>query len=246
MKIVVNPIYKVLNTFISNVPSLFEKEGELVYTARNQLKYFAVEGYDIIIKRYKIPHFINRIAYTFFRPSKAKRAYEYALKLLQLSVDSPAPIAYIEQYKCGLLTHGYFISIYEKDHSVIRDLMAGTQKDEALLKELSLYIADLHSKGVLHLDMSPGNILYKKKENGIHFTLIDINRMQFLPSITTTQRYKSLKRLSENEEVLTKVAKIYATASNLNVTESVEKINQYSTEFFHARKRLRNGKKKEL
>lgn len=242
MRIVINPAYKVLGSFIANIPALFERKGELVYTARNQLKCYSVEEYDVIVKRYKIPHFINRIAYSFFRPSKAKRAYEYALKLLQLGVDSPAPIAYIEQHKGGLLTHAYFISIYEKDYSVIRDLMDGTQKDEALLKELSIYIAGLHDKGILHLDMSPGNILYKKVGNHFHFTLIDINRMQFLPSISSKKRYKSFKRISENEEILTKMAKIYAGATNLDEAESVEKINQYSSEFFSSRKRFKNKK----
>jgi tRNA A-37 threonylcarbamoyl transferase component Bud32 len=242
MKIVINQSYIILKSFISKIPTLFNKEGELVYTARNQLKHYSVEGYDVIVKRYKIPHLINRIAYTFFRSSKAQRAYEYALKLSQIKVDSPAPIAYIEQYKGGLLTYGYFISIYEKKYSVIRELMAGTQKDESLLKELSLYIADLHNKGVLHLDMSPGNILYKKIENDFHFTLIDINRMQFLSSISKDKRFKSFKRLSENESVLTSIAKFYAAASNLNETESIEKINQYSSEFFSYKKRVKLGK----
>jgi tRNA A-37 threonylcarbamoyl transferase component Bud32 len=245
MKIVINPTYSALNSFISNIPALFDQEGELVYTARNQLKHYSVEGYEVIVKRYKIPHLINRIAYTFVRPSKAKRAYEYALKLLQLGVDSPAPIAYIEQYKCGLLTHGYFISVYEKDYSDIRDLMDGTQKDVSLLNELSLYISDFHNKGILHLDMSPGNILYKKTEDRTQFTLIDINRMQFFSSISNAKRFKSFKRLSENESVLTEIAKLYATASNLNVTESVEKITRYSSKFFSSKRRFRFIKHKE-
>jgi len=237
MKIVINPAYAVLTKFISEIPVLFEQEGELVYIARNQLRHYSVEGYDIIVKRYKKPHLINRIAYTFFRPSKAKRAYEYAFKLLALGVQSPVPIAYIEDSECGLLTLGYFVSIYEKDYSHIRELMDGTQKDELLLKALSLYIADIHKKGVLHLDMSPGNILYKKEVPNFKFTLIDINRMQFLSTVSKDKRFKSFKRLSENESVLTKVAKLYAAAANLDETESVEKINLYSSKFFSTRKR---------
>jgi tRNA A-37 threonylcarbamoyl transferase component Bud32 len=231
MKIVINPTYSALNSFISNIPVLFDQEGELVYTARNQLKHYSVEGFEVIVKRYTLPHLINRIAYTFIRPSKAKRAYEYALKLLQLGVDTPAPIAYIEQQKCRLLTYGYFISVYEKDYSDIRDLMTGVQTDDALLQELSTYIANFHNKGVLHFDMSPGNILYKKVQNNYQFTLIDINRMQFLPSISKIKRFKSFKRLSENKAVLTKVAKLYAAAANLDESEAIERINHYCTEF---------------
>ncbi len=244
MKTVINPAYKTLNSFITKIPDLFEKEGELVYTARNQLKAYTVDGIDVIVKRYKIPHIINRFAYTYIRPSKAKRAYEYALKLLQLDVNTPAPIAYIEQYKAGMLTHGYFISVYEKDYSDIRDLMTGAKTDEILLQKLSTYIAYFHDKGVLHLDMSPGNILYKKTGNKFEFTLIDINRMQFHSSISTEKRYKSFKRLSENEVVLTEIAKLYAKAADLGETEAIEQINRSSSEFFSSKMRIKFRKNK--
>jgi tRNA A-37 threonylcarbamoyl transferase component Bud32 len=231
METVINPTYSILNSFVANIPTLFDQEGELVYAARNQLKRYSVEGYDIIVKRYKVPHLINRIVYTFFRPSKAKRAYEYALKLLELGVNTPAPIAYIEQKSFGLLNHGYFISIYEKDYTDIRALMTGAQTNDALLQELSSYIAEFHNKGVLHFDMSPGNILYKEVDNHFDFTLIDINRMQFLTTIPNKKRFKSFKRLSENKAVLTKIAKLYASAAKLDETEAVYKINNYCTEF---------------
>ena len=231
MKIVINPKFSSLSSFIESIPTIFSNEGETIYKARNELKCFTT-NYHIVVKRYRKPHIFNRIAYTFFRPSKAKRAYEYALRLLELEVESPAPIAYIEQSSCGLFTIGYFISIYEKDYSDIRELMKGTKKDDELLKELSLFIAAIHNKGILHLDMSPGNILYKKTESIYHFSLIDINRMQFIPSISVEKRYKSFKRLSDNQTVLTTIAKLYAESSNLNENETVEKIMQYNTEFF--------------
>ena len=231
MEIVINPKYSILNSFITNIPTLFDQEGELVYAGRNQLKCYSVEGYDIIVKRYKVPHLINRIAYTFFRPSKAKRAYEYALKLLDLGVNTPAPIAYIEQKSFGLLNHGYFISIYEKDYTDIRPLMTGVQTNDALLQDLSSYIAEFHNKGVLHFDMSPGNILYKEVDHHFQFSLIDINRMQFLPKISDEKRFKSFKQLSDNKAVLTRIAQLYASASKLNETEAIYKINNYCTEF---------------
>jgi tRNA A-37 threonylcarbamoyl transferase component Bud32 len=231
MKIVINPTYSILNSFVTSIPTLFDQEGELVYAARNQLKCYSVEGYDLIVKRYKVPHLINRIAYTFFRPSKAKRAYEYALKLLELGVNTPAPIAYIEQKSFGLLNHGYFISIYEKDYTDIRPLMTGAQTNDALLQDLSNYIAEFHNKGVLHFDMSPGNILYKEVDSHFQFSLIDINRMQFLPKISDEKRFKSFKQLSDNKTVLTRIAQLYASASKLDETEAIYKINNYCTEF---------------
>ena len=236
MKVVINRKYSSLKSFVENLPTNFSKEGELIYKERNILKCYSVEGYNIVVKQYKKPHLINRFVYTFFRPSKAKRSYEYALKLLELGLETPAPIAYIEEFKCGLLTYGYLISIFEKDYSDVRDLMDGIQIDDDLLKELVIYIANLHKNGVLHLDISPGNLLYKKDKNEVHFTVVDINRMQFPDEITTEMRYKNFNRLSENAEVLTKIAKFYAAATNLNERESIEKITKYSARFFSTRK----------
>lgn len=236
MKIVINPKYSKLRSFVENIPDKFEQTGELVYTARNQLKSYSVEGYELIVKRYKKPHYINRIAYSFVRPPKAERAYQYALKLLELDLNSPEPIAYIIENSGGLLEQSYFISIYEKDYQDVRDLMSGQQKDEQLLKELAGYIACFHNKGVLHLDMSPGNILYKKDSDVYKFTLIDINRMQFLSSISKDKRYKSFKRLAENQEVLAELAGFYALASGINKDEAVREITRNSYEFFNSRK----------
>jgi len=231
MKTIINPTYNALSSFINRIPDIFDQEGELVFTARNQLKSYTVEGVDLIVKRYKKPHLINRIAYTFFRPSKAKRAYDYALRLLELNINTPMPIAYIEQKSFGLLDHGFFISVYEKEYSDIREFMIGTQTDDTLLQHLAKYIAHFHSKGVLHFDMSPGNVLYKKVKDNYLFTLIDINRMHFSHSISKTDRYKSFKRLSENKSVLTRIATLYAAAAQLDESESVERINYYCTEF---------------
>ncbi len=86
------------------------------------------------------------------------------------------------------------------------------------------------------MDMSPGNILYKKNGKQFEFTLIDINRMQFWPTISTEKRYKSFKRLSVNKTVLTQVAKRYAAAANLDELETVGKINQHSDKFFRPKK----------
>lgn len=236
MNLILNPRYNSLKPFIEALPRDFENSGEMVYEARNQLKKYVVNGYNVIVKRYRKPNYINRFAYAYVRPSKAKRAYEYALKLRSLGVDSPEPIAYLEEQENGLLGHAYFVSIFETEFTEVREIMEGFAENDALLNDLALYIADFHDKGVLHLDMSPGNILYKKVGDKYFFTLIDINRMQFLPSISTEKRYKSFKRLTEFEHILTLMAKVYAKAAGLDEAESVREINKYSYGFFNSRK----------
>ena len=56
-------------------------------------------------------HLFNRVAYSWFRKSKASRAYENAVRISQLGFDTPAPIAYLETYTNGLLHDTYFVSL---------------------------------------------------------------------------------------------------------------------------------------
>ena len=62
----------------------------MIYKGRNELKEFDVEGKKLIVKSYQLPHLLNRIIYNFFRASKAKRSYSYALMLRKLGIGSPA------------------------------------------------------------------------------------------------------------------------------------------------------------
>ena len=236
MILVINSLYNSLKPFVEALPREFESSGEMVYESRNQLKKFKVGEYEVIVKRYKKPNLINRFAYAYVRASKAKRAYEYALRLLDMDVNTPEPIAYMEDRTGGLLGYAYFVSIFESEFTEVREIMEGFEKNDILIADLSLYIADFHRKGVLHLDMSPGNILYKKINGNYVFTLIDINRMQFMSSISTEKRYKSFKRLTEFESILTPMAKVYAKASKLDEVETVREINKYSHGFFNSRK----------
>ena len=93
MKLVLNPSYCQLRNFVQKLPISFPTLGDCIYKARNELRKFSYEGQWYVVKNYKVPLFINRIAYTFFRPSKASRAYEYALKLRSMGIETPAPVA---------------------------------------------------------------------------------------------------------------------------------------------------------
>ena len=233
MKVIINDKYEYLKSFIEAVPSLFKEQGELVYQARNQLKTYQVDGVDVIVKSFKKPHWFNRVVYTFFRPSKAKRSYEYALRLLDAGVRTPEPIAYMEEKESGFLCHSYFVSIYEKDYTHLRDYMTGEIMDESLLREIARFIADFHNKGFYHLDMSPGNILHKKEGDRHLFSLVDNNRMLFKKNLSKKDRYKSFQRLSYQPEVIAVFATEYASICGLDPEEAVKMIKKYSSEFFH-------------
>ena len=96
-KSIINPKYTSLVKFVNELPQKFDREGVLIYDSRNQVRVFKVDGEKIVVKRYHRSLFHQRIDYTFRRPSKAKRAYTYALKLLELFsflpfVVTPMPV----------------------------------------------------------------------------------------------------------------------------------------------------------
>jgi RIO-like serine/threonine protein kinase len=235
MKLIINPKYKQLTDFINSIPNIFEIQGTSIYKARNELKTYETGGYDIVVKSFRKPHLLNRIAYGFLRPSKAQRSYKYALELLKRGVSTPEPIAYIEEKKGGLLNRSYYICIFEREYDHIRLYMTGEKKDDAFLAKLADFIADFHKKGVLFLDMSPGNILFKEANNNVTFSLVDINRTRFKTNLSKQERYQSFKRLSHNVSVINFVVREYALQSGINENEAITEVIKICKKFFKAK-----------
>ena len=76
---------------------------------------------QLVVKRYK-SHFLPENRLHFFRASKARRAYQYALHLEQLQINTPEAVAYIEIKENGLFSTGYFVSsnCSDQDTRVLR------------------------------------------------------------------------------------------------------------------------------
>ena len=113
MKVVINDEYKnckELVVFLESLDTRYRQKGRTLHLDRNGVRSFAISelGRDIVIKRYKKPLSVQRVVYSFFRKSKAERAYYNGLKLLELGIDTPTPIAYVEQKKTGLMEYCYF------------------------------------------------------------------------------------------------------------------------------------------
>lgn len=230
---VINSKYQSLEAFINELPLVFDKSGDITYLARNTIKTFHADGYKINVKSFKKPFFINQIAYVTVRKSKAKRSYENAMKLVNKGFATPDPIAYIEQKALGLLTSSFYLSINEEFDGILRELRTGTlESHEELLRQFALYIAELHEKQVLHLDFSPGNILYKLNNRTYTFYLVDLNRMQFDKPIHIDAACASFRRLWGSDDMIRYIVKIYAQTRNLDEEVCLEKVFKYRKEFW--------------
>ena len=225
MKIVVNPDFKELESLLIELPTIFERQGEIVYKSRNELRFIDVPGFTINVKRYRVPIFMNRIAYTFFRKSKACRAYEYAFKLKEKGYGTPDPIAYLEYKSNGLLSHSYFVSKHIRDFRMMREFADGSDitGKEDIIEALGVLVARLHEDGILHLDLSVGNILFNKEGQEVHFWLVDLNRMRFC-RIGQEKGCKNFERLRGNEAFFKVLATAYARERGFDPAECFESI----------------------
>ncbi|MCD8202759.1 MAG: lipopolysaccharide kinase InaA family protein, partial [Prevotella sp.] len=142
------------------------------------VKLFDVDGKSVVVKRYKKPNIIQCVSYSFFRKSKAERAYLYAAELQRRGFNTPTGIAFVEIKKCLLLRESYFVSDYCGLPSVM-PLLKREDFDCGLAEALAKFLVSLHEKGVLHGDLNLSNILFERGSGGYRFWLIDTNRSRF-------------------------------------------------------------------
>lgn len=225
MKMQINSDYQVLEAFLRILPSVFENEGDILYKSRNELKLFVQEGYLLNVKRYRRPIFANRIVYTFFRKSKARRAYENALVLKSKGFETPPPVAFLELAEHGLLKDSYFVSIQCPYKRLFREFADGSSivGREAIVREFGVLLARLHEAGILHLDLSVGNILFDHLPDGCHFSLVDLNRMKF-QRIHQKKGCQNFGRLRGNDDFFKLLAETYALERGYDAAECLEMV----------------------
>lgn len=195
MKIIIAEPYRHLECDIRALPRLLaEGKGEFVHNGRNQLIRFMFQGVPVMVKRFKRANPVQQIAYTFFRKTKAERAYLFAGEYRRRGIDTPHEVAYIEQREHGLFTTGYFVSLACPDPAVFPMLVPVEKYNRQLAGELSAEIARMHQAGILHGDLNFGNFLYHEEDGHFRFTVVDINRSAFTRKPLTDAVY--LKNLS--------------------------------------------------
>lgn len=241
-KIIINPEYQYLEEFIRNLPDIFNVMGEVIQNKRNVIKQLNVDSLSLNIKRFRKPIFINRIIYSFFRKTKAYRAYHNAIAVEQKGFLTPTAIAYIEEYEGGLLSNSYFVSEQITNVKEIREYFwSEVPGNEQLFSEFAQYTAQLHGAGILHLDYSPGNILISENEGKYQFTLVDINRMHF-EEVDIKKGCENFSRLFKLDSTYIYLAKEYAKERNMDIQNCIKYFLFYKHRFEQRKDRKRRLK----
>ncbi|HEY8512540.1 MAG TPA: lipopolysaccharide kinase InaA family protein [Cyclobacteriaceae bacterium] len=225
-KVVVHPNYRHLEDYVREIPERFHSLGKIIHKDRNTLKRDEIADTAVVIKSYGRIYLPNRIRYTYFYPSKAQRAYDYASVLLENGFRTPQPIAYIECFERGLLTNSYFVSEFTdfQPLKTIRNLPSYDQT--MLLEDLATFTYRLHQSHIYHGDYSIGNILYKKIDDRFEFSLVDNNRMKFGP-INFQRGIRTMGRLGLPAEQLVAIGKMYGRLWNVDEIVVMERLFHY-------------------
>ncbi|MBO3116191.1 Kdo domain containing protein [Winogradskyella sp. DF17] len=208
--------YKPNEERLDYIVNNFDNEGENFGNQdRNQLKLFKVNDITANIKSFRVPNFINQVAYRFFRKSKAQRSYEYALRLLKLGIGTPQPVAFYEYVTSCLFKKSYYISEHLSYDLTYRELTLDLNypNHEEILRAFTRFTYHLHEKGVHFLDHSPGNTLIKTKNNKYSFYLVDLNRMEF-KTLDFETRIKNFSKLTVHKSMIEIMSDEYAKCCN--------------------------------
>jgi len=179
-----------------------------------------------VVKSFKIPHLLNQIVYRFFRDSKARRSFDNSYKLRKIGINTPEPMGYIEFPTRFRFKESFYISEFFDFDFEIRAVLSDKNFEdrENILKKFIEYTYQLHQKKVHHIDYSPGNILVKKIGSFYQFSIIDVNRMEFVP-FDDDLRMQNLAKLSNDKEDNEFMARYYAKIAKLDETLLLDKLN---------------------
>jgi hypothetical protein len=214
----ISPDFSTMNNFMKSVPQIFDDEGETLKKDRNEIKVIWHGQLRLCIKSFNRVTTFNRLMYSWFRSTKAKRSYRVARRLEKIGINTPKPVGYIEVYgRWGILKKAFYVSIYyEHDFDLTAVLNTDNGDQERILSCFSQYMAHVvHPLGAWHNDLSSGNVLVNVKgEEDWSFSFIDLNRVKFKRYISPARGLINLKKLTNKPVFLALMAEQYALAAN--------------------------------
>lgn len=244
----INDRFISIRELIFNCIINFNLTGKILVTGqRNTIKLFEFEEITLSIKSFKKPNLINKIAYRYFRKSKARRSFEFASKLIEMQIGTPQPVAFFENYDFIGLKESYYACEHLENVFEFREIVQNEafENRDFIIRKFTQFTFEMHEKGIEFLDHSPGNTLIRKNNDGSYsFFLVDLNRMKFHEVIDFQTRMKNFSKITHKKDMIALICNEYAKLSNSNETTLFENMWELTTNFQYSFQRKKRIKKK--
>ncbi|MBN1222615.1 MAG: hypothetical protein JXB23_05170 [Candidatus Aminicenantes bacterium] len=151
---------------------------------------------DVVIKEFRTRG-LDKLK-SGFQKSKARKAWLGSTALHGAGLETARPVAYLEKRGPVFLQQSFFLAEHISGAREIRFLFRELPPDalEPLVRELAAYLSQCRWLGILHRDLSDGNILVKKDGDGRYrFFLLDTNRIRLKRKIGPVRGIKNVIRL---------------------------------------------------
>lgn len=231
---------KTLDDFVLNYNNRGEAFGN---QDRNSLRLFSLNDEVLNAKSFRVPNLINKIAYRFFRKSKAERSYNYANRLMDLNIGTPHPVAFYEFKSALFFGKSYYISHQIDCDITYRELTFNFNYPdwENILRAFTRFTFQLHENQVNFLDHSPGNTLIIAHKDTYKFYLVDLNRMNFEP-LSFEDRIKNFAKLTTHKTMVEIMSNEYAKCIGEDEAKVFKLMWKYTCDFqekYHRRRRMK-------
>ncbi len=232
MKATWNQAYESRKEQILHCIENFNSTGKVLYEGRNMIKTFELDDIRINIKSFRIPNLVNKLAYRFFRKSKAERSFAYASILKEKGIGTPDPVAYFEEESAFTFKRSFYVSRQVDYDLTFRELVSEPDfpQHEEILRAFTRFTYSLHENDILFLDHSPGNTLIQINNGEYRFYLVDLNRMMF-KKLTDTERFLNFSRLTPKREMVEVMADEYARLMGRSPSEVFAKMWFFTDRF---------------
>ncbi len=195
-----------LREVLSSGSRLLDEPGvRYLESARNRIAAVSLPGpehirMDCIVKEFR-PRGVDKLK-SGFLPSKARKAWRGSWALIEAGIDTPLPVAFLESRPRIFLDHALYLAAAVAEADEVRTLLRSLQGRslDALVQGLADLAKKCHSAGILHRDLSDGNVLVRRQGPNAGFdptvfVMLDTNRVRFQRHIGRIRGVKNLIRL---------------------------------------------------
>ena len=188
-----------------------------IYRGRNVLYRVECPEGDFTIKHFGRLALLRRLYYGWTNSSKARRSLLNAVQLSAYGIATPEPIGYAEERSAlGGLEDSYYVTRYLAFTGAdLQHEARSGEVNESLTRALATFLAELHECGIVHEDLSPGNIpyIYDRAKEEYTFMLVDLNRMHFTATpLSLRASIRNLDRLFAHPRATETLGRAYAEA----------------------------------